>query len=183
MTLIELIKQHAQTAANARNWSAVAETIRGLNLRQPSRKCGSVETAAALAAVGVNWAAVMDVIDDDATGRFILTMLASEGVQWGHSLTVPYLRSKQGSVLTAAGVDALLELSSPLLYPTLTADQCRVAWENAIAEDAALQTAAVRSARLASIESLDAVAMVDGSADLDAVVSAIRSHLSAFGGW
>jgi sugar/nucleoside kinase (ribokinase family) len=190
MTLIELIKQHAQTAANAGNWSAVAETIRGLSLRQPSRKCGSVETAAALAAVGVNWAAVMDVIDDDSTGRFILTMLAAEGVQWGHALTVPYLRSKQGSVLTAPGVDALINLSSPLLYANLTAGDCQAALQAesdrlaAIeAERLSQQAAAMRSARVASIQSLDAVAIINGSEDLDAAVSAIRSHLASFGGW
>ena len=123
--LIDLIKQHAAVAANAGDWEAVATTIRGLNLRQLWRKCGSIETAAALAAVGVDWAAVMDAIDDDATGRFLLTKLASEGVQWGHSLTIPYLRAKQGSVLTEAGVDALVNLSAPLLYATLTAEECQ----------------------------------------------------------
>ncbi len=183
MTLAQLIRQNALAAANAADWSAVATAVKSLGLRAELRTCSSVETAGALAAVGVNWAAVMVLIDGDAVGRFLLTKMASEGVAWGHPLTVPYLRSKQGSVLTPAGVDALIELSSPLLFPSLTAEQCRVVWETAIAEDVALQTAAIRSARLASIESLDAATIVDGSADLDVAVSAIRSHLIAFGGW
>jgi hypothetical protein len=123
--LANLIAQHASAEAAADDWAKVAAIVRGLGLRSPPRKCGSVETAVALAAVGVNWAAVMDVIDDDATGRFILTMLASEGVQWGHALTVPYLRSKQGAVLTEAGVDALVNLSAPLVWSSLTAEGCR----------------------------------------------------------
>jgi hypothetical protein len=183
MRLIELIRQHALAAAIGADWSAVATAAKSLGLRAELRTCSSVETAGALAAVGVNWAAVMVLIDGDAVGRFLLTKMAAEGVAWGHPLTVPYLRSKQGSVLTVAGVDALIELSSPLLFPGLTAEQCQVAWENAIAEDVALQTAATQSARVASIESIDAAAIVDGSADLLAAVEAIRSHLIAFGGW
>jgi hypothetical protein len=147
--LAQLIAQHAAAEAAAGNWSAVATAVKALGLRATSRKCGSVETAAALAAVGVNWAAVMDVIDDDATGRFILTMLAAEGVQWGHALTIPYLRSKQGAVLTVAGVDALIELSSPLLYATVTAADCQSAM-SLDAKDAVLElvvTTACEAAR------------------------------------
>lgn len=183
MRLIELIRQHALTAANAGDWSGVATTIKALNLRSEVRTCSSVETAGALAAVGVNWATVMVLIDGDAVGRFLLTKMASEGVAWGHPLTVPYLRSKQGSVLTSAGVDALIELSAPLLFSSVTAEQCRVAWETSLAETAAQQAAAIRSARVASIESIDAAAIVNHSSDLDAAISAIRLHLLSFGGW
>ena len=183
MTLIELIRQNAFEAANAADWSAVATAVKSLGLRVELRTCSSVETAGALAAVGVNWATVMVLIDGDAVGRFLLTKMASEGVAWGHPLTVPYLRSKQGSVLTSAGVDALIELSAPLLFSSVTAEQCRVAWETSLAETAAQQAAAIRSARVASIESIDAAAIVDQSTNLDAAVSAIRSHLLAFGGW
>jgi hypothetical protein len=177
MTLAELIKQNAQAAADAGNWSAVATTVRALGLRAPSRKCGSVETAAALAVVGVNWAAVMEVIDDDATGRFILTMLAAEGVQWGHALTVPYLRSKQGAVLTAAGVDALIELSSPMLHLLLTASDCQSAMQ-ADAAQAALETLRQRRQQwdviAADIRSrIESGALTDNAAVLAAVQSAL----------
>lgn len=134
-TLAELIKQHAQAAANAGNWAAVATAIRGLGLRSPSRKCFSVETGTALAAVGVDWQAVMALIDQDATGRFLLTKLASEGVEWAHSMTVPYLRSRQGSVLTSAGVDRLIDLSAPLLYSELTPGECQAAMQAQAALD------------------------------------------------
>lgn len=183
MTLAQLIKQHAQVAADAGNWSAVATAVKAFGLRAEPRTCSSVETAGALAAVGVKWAAVMVLIDGDAVGRFLLTKMAAEGVAWGHVLTVPYLRSKQGAVLTVAGVDALIELSSPQLFPGLTADQCRLAFETEQAEATAQQAAAVRSARVAGVRSLDAEAIIDQSANLDAAVSAIRASLIAFGGW
>ncbi len=177
MTLIELIKQHAQAAADAGNWSAVAEIVKALGLRAPSRKCGSVETAAALAAVGVNWAAVMDVIDDDATGRFILTMLAAEGVEWGHALTVPCLRSKQGTVLTATGVDALVNLSAPLLYADLTAAECQAAVQTDSARSAlaALQTRRQKWDQVsADIRSrIESGALADDAAVLAAVQAAL----------
>jgi len=183
MRLIELIRQHALTAANAGDWSGVATTIKALNLRSEVRTCSSVETAVALAAVGVNWSAVMSLIDGDVVGRFFLWKLVSEGVAWGDPLTVPYLRSKQGTVLTQAGVDALIELSAPLLFPTVTAEQCRVAWDTSLAETAERQAAAIRSARVAGVRSLDAETIIDQSANLDAAVSAIRASLTAFGGW
>jgi hypothetical protein len=176
--LAQLIAQHAAAEAAAGNWSAVATAVKALGLRATSRKCGSVETAAALAAVGVNWAAVMDVIDDDATGRFILTMLASEGVQWGHALTIPYLRSKQGAVLTSAGVDALIDLSSPLLYPNLTAADC----EAAVGADQARQ-ALVRLQQRRSDWDVIAADIRSGIesgqlADDAAVLAAVQSRLS-----
>lgn len=183
MKLIEIIRQHALAAAIGADWSGVATTVKALNLRSEVRTCSSVETAVALAAVGVNWSAVMSLIDGDVLGRFLLGKLASEGVAWGDPLAVPYLRSKQGTVLTQAGVDALIELSAPLLFSTVTAEQCRVAWDTSLAETAERQAAAIRSARVASIESIDAAAIVDQSTNLDAAVSAIRSHLLAFGGW
>jgi hypothetical protein len=125
--LSDLIRQHAPDALANENWDLVAETISKLNLRSTARKCYSVETGNALASVGVDWQSVTSLIDGDATGRFILVKLASEGVEWAHAMTVPYLRSKQGSILTKAGVDALIDLSSPLLYSNLSAVECQVA--------------------------------------------------------
>lgn len=183
MTLAQLIKQHAQAAADAGNWSAVATAVKAIGLRAEPRTCSSVETAGALAGVGVNWASVMVLIDGDAVGRFLLTKMAAEGVAWAHPLTVPYLRSKQGVTLTVAGVDALIELSSPQLFPGLTAEQCQQAVEAEQAEVAAQQAAAVRSARVAAVRSIDAETIVDQSANLDAAVAAIRASLIAFGGW
>ena len=173
MSIASLIRQHAATQAAAGNWAAVAAAILGLGLRAPSRKCFSVETGATLAAAGVNWPAVMTLIDGDATGRFLLTKLASDGVEWAHSMTVPYLRSKQGTVLTSAGVNALIELSAPLLYPTLTAAECQAAMQ---AESARQALAAIQTRRLrfdsaaASVRSQIETGQLSTNAEIGAAV-------------
>ncbi len=177
MTLALMIKSNAQSAANAGNWAAVVTAVKSLGLRAEPRLCGSVETAGALAAVGVNWAAVMALIEGDAVGRFLLTKMAAEGVAWGHALTVPYLRAKQGAVLTAAGVDALIELSSPLLYGSLTAAECQSAVQ-AEAALAAFETIQRRRNQWDAIASDIRSRIESGQlSDNAAVVSAVTASL------
>jgi hypothetical protein len=136
MTLASLITQHAAAAATAGDWASVAAAIQALELREDPRLCSGVETAMALAGVGASWPAVIELIEGDATGRWLLTKLAGEGVKWAHSLTTPYLQAKQSGALSVAAVQALIGLSAPLLYADLTAEQCQAAVQAAQAQQA-----------------------------------------------
>lgn len=177
MTLIDLIKQHSG-GQSPPDFSTIAATIRGLKLRQSPRGCGSVETAMCLAAVGVNWAAVMEEISKDATGRFLLDKLAQpDGIQWAHPLTQQYLATKKSATLTQAGIDAIVNLSSPLLYDSLTAAEVEASWR---AEEARQYFQVLQNRR----QSWDVLAaeirsrIESGSlADNAAVVSAVSAAL------
>ena len=175
--LAQLIRQHASSALASENWNSVATTVSALNLRNPARRCFSVETGLTLAGVGVNWPSVMTLIDEDATGRFLLTKLASEGVEWAHAMTTPYLRSKQGNVLTEAGVNALINLSAPLLYATLTAEECQAAIQ---ADNARLALLVLQQRRQKwDLVSADIRSRIESGtlADDAAVVSAVQAAL------
>lgn len=134
--LIDLIKNNAEEEMNQKNWNSVANKIKAFLLRDTPRKCYSVETGYVLESVGINWKYVMELFDEDVVGRFLLSKLALDGVEWAHPMTVSYLETRKNNILTEAGIEVLLNLSAPLLHSNLTADDCKIAVQNYNAQKA-----------------------------------------------
>lgn len=128
--LADLIKTHALSQAQAGDWAAVAATIRGLNLRATPRVCYSVESGDAIEAAGDDPTTVLGWMTEDPNGTMLFQRLSSAvGVEWSHPRTQQWLTWFVGQGrISQAGADALIDLSSPLLHSSLTAEQCRSEW-------------------------------------------------------
>lgn len=121
----------ALAAATAKDWSACAAAMQAVSVTAEPRLCFSVETSLAILAVGGDPNQIMTAMDKDATGKFLLTMLATVGVMWAHPLTAAYLDAAvAANVLVQASRDAVVHLSQPTTYPhvDVTADDCQRAW-------------------------------------------------------
>lgn len=126
----------ALAAATAGDWSACAAAMQAVSVTAEPRLCFSVETSMAIIAVGGDPNEIMSVMDKDATGKLLLTKLATVGVMWSHPLTVAYLDAAvAANGLGKASRDAAVNLSAPTSRPFLgiTADQCREVWNAGIA--------------------------------------------------
>jgi len=147
MDLIDAIKQHAATLAASGDFQAVKNTVIALGLRSPRRACFGVETADVLDAVGDRRRAIMAAMQNDPDGQFIMSKLAKDGVEWSHPRTVTLIDGLiEAGVATSEDKTALINLSSPLLWSDLTADQCQSAWQ---AEAAIRSYEAIRRRRQA----------------------------------
>jgi len=122
----------ALAAATVKDWSACAVAMQSVSVTAEPRLCFSVETSMAIIAVGGDPNQLMTAVDGDATGKFLLTKLATVGVMWAHPLTVAYLDAAvAANGLGQASRDAAVNLSQPTTFPftDVTAEQCRVAFE------------------------------------------------------
>lgn len=122
----------ALAAATANDWSACAVAMQAVSVTEEPRLCFSVETSMAIIAVGGDPNQIMTAMDKDATGKLLLAKLATVGVMWAHPLTSAYLDAAvAASGLGKASRDAAVNLSQPTTFPfaSVTADQCRVAFE------------------------------------------------------
>lgn len=129
--LVELIKQHAFVEAEAGDWEAVAAIIIGLNLRHTPRLCYIIESGEAIEAVGDDGTEVLGYMPQDPNGIVLFNKLSnSVGVVWAHPKTQQWLTwfVSQGRI-SQAGADALKNLSAPLMYQDVAAEQCRVEYE------------------------------------------------------
>lgn len=170
MSILQAINAHALAAAQSSDWEAVAATLRTLTETAPSRRCSSAETVSALQQAGLNPTAVLATLEADANGRFLLTMLASQGVIWNHPLTVPYIQG----VLSAQVVSILRNLSAPVtaLYPSVTAAECQSAWD---AEVRTQRNATLRSRFDAILNQLDTSEHAESIAALRAMANELEA--------
>jgi len=181
--IAQLIAQYAASQAAAGDWTAVAAAVNAQSFAAPGNRISGKATIVGLSAAGIDPDRIRTVFEATPSGRGLLGLLdAGTTVDWIDPVTVATLAKNTGSgKLSETDVLALKSLSR--LVPVVTAEQCSVAWASHMADVAAQQAAAVRSARVAGVRSLDAETIIDQSANLDAAVSAIRASLTAFGGW
>ena len=198
--LIKLIREHAPEAAQAGDWSAVAVTLNaptiefrdttlrstGWLMQQLSRvidpTTGMTEADLVLgtlqrstvprvrAAYDRMSAVGLDLSDPQVQG--MLPLLAAGG-GWPAGLA-DRIKSAGISIVSPAGLSR---------FGTVTAEQCQAASEAAETAVANQRTAAIRQARITSIQSLDATAIVDGNASLASTMDDIRTKLASFGSW
>ena len=131
--IIEAIKNNetALAAATAGDWSACAQTLRSITVTAVPRLCFSVETSLAILAVGGDPNEIMEVMNKDATGQFLMTKLATVGVMWAHPLTIAYLDAAvAANGLGKLSRDAAVNLSAPVIIPfaEVTPEQCAAAY-------------------------------------------------------
>ena len=175
MSLSDLVKQHALIQATQGNWSAVANTIKGLGLRETARLCYAVESGTAVTQAGGDPTAVLEVMLQDPNGLMLFQKLSSSaGVQWAHPVTISYLSGLvTGNVITQQVMDALLDLSAPRLHATLTATECQQAYTSALIDDA---LAAVK----AKLDSIDNAARTEARRE---GATPLSVHIAAQTAW
>lgn len=130
MTILQAIKDHALSQAQAKNWQEVANILKAVYVVAEPRKCGSKESSIAVANAGGNPSLLLERLRADATGELLFTRLAdgsSEGgVIWAEPLlTIPYLQSRV-SDFGQQVINALIDLSSAKTYPfaDVTPEDC-----------------------------------------------------------
>ena len=186
--LTEMIKQHALADAQAGNWSSVAATLNALTqvaTDQTHWSFGLMMSQGQLPeqlvvgiAAAVKAAAQVNPLMESAFIAFSTT-----GLQL-HTPERQAMIEAIGAGLPWEAVAAVKALGvRTVTVVATTADLCRNLWDGDVAQQAAQQVAAIRSARIASITSLDAASIVDASEDIDAATASIRTALIAFGGW
>lgn len=124
------------------DWEACAAAMQAVSITAEPRLCYSVETSMAILAAGGDPNEIMAVMDRDATGKLLLTKLATVGVAWAHPLTVAYLDAAVAAAgLGKASRDAAVNLSAPTSRPyvEVTAEDCEKA--SIIADTARAATA------------------------------------------
>lgn len=134
MTLSQAIRQHTLESAQAGDWQQVAETLQAVTVRAEPRRCGSLESASAIANAGSNPAELLEKLRSDATGNLLYLKLADSGeaggVMWAEPmLTVPYLEARVAD-LGRSVIDALINLSAPASHPwrDVTPEDCAAAY-------------------------------------------------------
>jgi len=130
--LIDLIKAHALTEAQAGDWAAVAATLQAVTITAAPRLCYAVESGTAVAQAGGDPTAMLTVLLADPNGMMLFQKLSSSaGVMWSHPATIPYLEALvSAGAMSEAVKDALIDLSAPVTHPhaDVTADYCQRAW-------------------------------------------------------
>ena len=188
--LSNLIRQHALLAAQAGNWLSVASTLNDLTRTITDHthwSFGLMMSQGQLPeqlVVGVAAAVKTDAqINPLMESAFIA--FSTTGLQL-HTPERQAMIDAIGAGLPAEAVAAVKSLGVrvvPFLKSPVTAEQCHAAWDADVAQQTAQQAAVVRSARVASLQKLDAESIVDGSSDLDGAIASIRASLVSFGGW
>lgn len=129
MSLLQAIRTDPVTlaAVESGDWSFAAACLRSLRVTAPYRKCSSSETVACLIQAGFNPTTILTLLENDANGRFLLSMLTSQGIAWDHPLTVTYIQQ----VLPINVVTALRNLSAPVTAPwgTVTDSEIETVWK------------------------------------------------------
>lgn len=180
MNLIDAIKQHAATLAVSGDFQTVSAAVIAVGLRSPRRACGGVETADALDAVGNRRRAIMTAMRSDPDGQYVMEKLSKDGVEWAHPRTIALIDGLIAArIATAEDKAALIELSAPLLFAGLTAEECEAAWQ---AENARQSYEALRNRRQAwnTLASNIRSQIESGQlADNAAVIAAVTTGLGA----
>lgn len=176
--LSNLIREHALADAEALNWSAVAATLNAQSITLEGRRITGKQTILGLVALGRDPDAIRLVLEATPSGRGLLDLLPSVGVNWVDSLTLAVLAKNTGSgKLSQADVDALKSLSSRTASPagqyglgTVTPEQCRAAW---IDEAAMIARTERRRIYDAFENSVGTVEQEDRKADLLAALESV----------
>lgn len=185
--LIDLIREHALQSAESGDFAAVAAILNAIRktitdethwtfgLMSQGRLPTELVTGIASA---VKSAAQVNPLMESAFIAFSTT-----GLQL-HTTERQSMIDSIGVGLPGEAVAAMKSLGvRSVPVASTTATDCESAWQADLAAAAAQQAAAIRASRIASVERLDAVAIVDSADSLDDAINAIHSSLTAFGGW
>lgn len=183
--LAELIKKHAAESAAKGDWNEVAETLNALRNTITVGRVGGKASLSALVAAGIDPGAVITAMRSDPMASELLNTLTASGVDWADELTA-FVMGKlvRSGKITQQTADVMRSLSvrvAPVVVTT--ADACRDAWQADLAETAAQQASAIRAARIASLQKIDAVTIVDSALSLEDAIASIRANLISFGAW
>lgn len=154
--LAELIKTHALSAANGGDWSAVAATLNAQTITLEGQRISGKQTILGLVSLGRDPDAIRLVLEATPSGRGLLDLLPSVGVNWVDTLTLVVLQKNTGSgKLSQADVDALKSLSNRTAslasqqgLGTVTSEQCQRAWMIASCIDPITTTHAAAATKL-----------------------------------
>lgn len=184
MTTYELQSQHTPTQSAAGNWAAVAAVL-SANIVSPYTETRSYNEV--LETLGVaDMEHTLAAFSGSEIGSDGRQMLVTVGLSFAHQTTVQLINQLQTAKALREGVaEKLLALGTQTtqLARGATADQCRDDWQAGKLAEATKEAAAIRTARIASIQRLEAESVVDGSKDIDTAIAAIRTALIAHGGW
>jgi hypothetical protein len=134
--LANLINQHALPEAQAGNWAAVASTLNAQTITLEGLRISGKQTILGLVSLGRDPDAIRLILESTPSGRGLLDLLPSVGVNWVDPLTLAVLSKNTGDgKLAQADADALKSLSNRTAslasqqgLGTVTADQCQRAW-------------------------------------------------------
>lgn len=131
MTLVALIFEHCSAEAAAGDWTAVAANLSADVPGTDSTLKGSAVVLTTLGAA--DGEATLRAFAASETGKVGLAKLAATGLDFSHPITRSLILAVSG-VLPAGAADKLLALGethAPLAGRTVTADECREAFEAA----------------------------------------------------
>lgn len=130
MSLIDLIKSHALSEAQAGKWSAVATTLNGLTRQVHVGRVGGKASLAALVGAGIDPNTVIAQMRSVPMASELLNTLNASGVDWSDDLTAFVMgRLVESGKITQRTADVMRSLSvrDESLVST-TAEQCQAAW-------------------------------------------------------
>lgn len=184
MSTYQLQLQHTAEASAAGNWASVAAVLTANVVSPYTAKRSYNEVLDALGVSDMEHTlAAFSASQIGSDGR---AMLRSVGLQCSHPTTVNLINQLEAANALRPGVAAkliALGTQTTQLARGATADQCRDDWQAGKLAEATQQAAAIRTARIASIQRLAAEPIVDASDDIDGAIAAIRASLIKHGGW
>lgn len=154
--LANLINQHALADAQSGNWAAVASTLNAQTITVEGLRISGKQTIVGLMQAGRDPDAIRLKLEATPSGRSLLDLLPSVGVNWVDQLTLAVLAKNSGDgKLSQADVDALKSLSNRTAslasqqgFGTVTAEQCQRVWIVASCIGPISQTQAAAAAKL-----------------------------------
>lgn len=156
-TLNDLITTHASADAAAEDWAAVAATLNAATVQRTSAGTltSMAQTLGRLAPAEIE--PTLQAFGLSALGQSGLAKLAANGLDFAHPLTVRLIEAMRAA-LPAGVADKLRLIGAWMISPAVdanlgvvTADQCRVAVEDAAAEAAEAAAADAAAAAEAAI--------------------------------
>jgi hypothetical protein len=132
MSLIDLIREHANESAIAGNFAAVAATLSNLTRTYRVGKVGGKESLQAIVATGEDPNQVIGTMRAVPMASVLLDTLISSGVDWADPVTDLIMSGLVQAGLikqsVATAVRQLSEREEPLMDTPVTAEQCKLAW-------------------------------------------------------
>jgi hypothetical protein len=144
MSLVDLIKMHCLSDAQAGNWSAVAATLNAQTITLEGLRISGKQTILGLLSLGRDPDAIRLVLEATPSGRGLLDLLPGVGVNWVDPLTLAVLARNTGAGnLSTEDVNALKSLSFRRVslaqqsgLETVSGDDCQSAWTADLARQA-----------------------------------------------